>query len=96
MIWLAAVLGAIVGSFLNVVIHRYPREESIVFPPSRCPHCGTHIPEAGVTFFGDPLQAAEEALGEEETERARAEGLAMDKEQIMALVAGGRSTAEGR
>src|SRR5215210_1804529 len=43
MIWLAAALGAIVGSFLNVVIHRYPREESIVFPPSRCPHCGTHI-----------------------------------------------------
>ncbi|HYC87694.1 MAG TPA: prepilin peptidase [Thermoanaerobaculia bacterium] len=43
MIWLAAVLGAIVGSFLNVVIHRYPREESIVFPPSRCPHCGTQI-----------------------------------------------------
>ena len=43
MIWLAAILGAIVGSFLNVVIHRYPREESIVFPPSRCPHCGTHI-----------------------------------------------------
>ena len=43
MIWIAAALGAIVGSFLNVVIHRYPREESIVFPPSRCPHCGTHI-----------------------------------------------------
>ena len=36
-------IGAIVGSFLNVVIHRYPREESIVFPPSRCPHCGTAI-----------------------------------------------------
>ncbi len=36
-------LGAIVGSFLNVVIHRYPREESIVFPPSRCPHCATQI-----------------------------------------------------
>lgn len=43
MIWIAAVLGAVVGSFLNVVIHRYPREESIVFPPSRCPGCGTAI-----------------------------------------------------
>lgn len=47
MTWLFAVyvfaIGAIIGSFLNVVIHRYPREESIVFPPSRCPHCGTHI-----------------------------------------------------
>src|SRR5215213_9388219 len=39
----AFALGAMVGSFLNVVIHRYPREESVVFPPSRCPSCGTHI-----------------------------------------------------
>jgi leader peptidase (prepilin peptidase)/N-methyltransferase len=36
-------LGAIIGSFLNVVIHRYPRRESIVFPASRCPHCRTVI-----------------------------------------------------
>lgn len=35
--------GAIVGSFLNVVIHRYPIEESIVFPPSRCPACRVRI-----------------------------------------------------
>ncbi|MFZ2490377.1 MAG: prepilin peptidase [Thermoanaerobaculia bacterium] len=35
--------GAIVGSFLNVVIHRYPREESIVFPPSHCPRCDAKI-----------------------------------------------------
>lgn len=39
----ALALGAIIGSFLNVVIHRYPREESIVFPPSRCPGCGAAI-----------------------------------------------------
>ena len=35
--------GAIVGSFLNVVIHRVPNEESIVFPNSNCPKCKTPI-----------------------------------------------------
>ena len=40
---LAFALGAIVGSFLNVVIHRVPREESIVFPNSDCPKCKTPI-----------------------------------------------------
>src|SRR5437899_12769558 len=39
----AGVFGAIIGSFLNVVIHRLPREESIVFPNSRCPSCGAVI-----------------------------------------------------
>jgi len=39
----AFAIGAVVGSFLNVVIHRYPREESIVFPPSHCPDCNTNI-----------------------------------------------------
>ncbi len=39
----AFVLGLVVGSFLNVVIHRLPRGESVVFPPSRCPHCGTRL-----------------------------------------------------
>jgi leader peptidase (prepilin peptidase)/N-methyltransferase len=38
-----ASLGAIIGSFLNVVIHRVPRAESIAFPNSRCPSCGTAI-----------------------------------------------------
>lgn len=37
------VFGAIIGSFLNVVIHRLPREESIVLPSSRCPSCGAAI-----------------------------------------------------
>ncbi len=39
----AAVLGLAIGSFLNVVIWRVPRGESIVSPPSACPGCGTHI-----------------------------------------------------
>jgi leader peptidase (prepilin peptidase)/N-methyltransferase len=39
----AGVLGLIVGSFLNVVIHRVPRGESIAHPASRCPHCGRRI-----------------------------------------------------
>ena len=40
---LAGILGVVIGSFLNVVIHRVPREESIVFPSSRCPSCGAVI-----------------------------------------------------
>ena len=36
-------LGAIIGSFLNVVIHRVPLEESIVFPNSACPKCKNAI-----------------------------------------------------
>jgi leader peptidase (prepilin peptidase)/N-methyltransferase len=38
-----AVLGAVVGSFLNVVIVRLPRGESLATPPSRCVSCGTAI-----------------------------------------------------
>lgn len=33
------VIGSAIGSFLNVVIHRVPNEESIVFPNSACPKC---------------------------------------------------------
>ena len=36
-------LGLIVGSFLNVVVHRVPRGGSVVRPPSACPTCGTQI-----------------------------------------------------
>ena len=35
---LANMFGAVVGSFLNVVIWRLPRGESIVRPPSHCPN----------------------------------------------------------
>jgi leader peptidase (prepilin peptidase)/N-methyltransferase len=39
----AGVLGAIFGSFLNVVAYRLPRHESLIAPASRCPHCGTSV-----------------------------------------------------
>lgn len=39
----AFLLGAVIGSFLNVVIHRYPAGLSIVSPPSSCPRCGHRI-----------------------------------------------------
>jgi leader peptidase (prepilin peptidase) / N-methyltransferase len=37
-LWLFTV-GACVGSFLNVVVYRLPRGQSLVHPPSRCPNC---------------------------------------------------------
>jgi len=44
-IWLAFIFafGCCVGSFLNVVIHRLPRDKSIIRPGSTCPACGRHI-----------------------------------------------------
>jgi len=36
-------LGLIIGSFLNVVIYRVPRGESIVYPGSHCPACGHNL-----------------------------------------------------
>jgi leader peptidase (prepilin peptidase)/N-methyltransferase len=38
-----AIVGLLVGSFLNVVIWRVPRNESVVSPRSRCPQCGHEI-----------------------------------------------------
>jgi len=35
--------GCCVGSFLNVVIYRLPRDKSLITPPSACPACGKHI-----------------------------------------------------
>jgi leader peptidase (prepilin peptidase) / N-methyltransferase len=40
---LAGVLGLAVGSFLNVLIYRLPRHESLMFPASHCPACETPI-----------------------------------------------------
>lgn len=40
---LVAVVGLAIGSFLNVVIWRVPRGESVAHPPSACPSCGEPI-----------------------------------------------------
>jgi leader peptidase (prepilin peptidase) / N-methyltransferase len=39
----AGVMGLLIGSFLNVVVWRVPRGESVVHPPSHCPSCDTPI-----------------------------------------------------
>jgi leader peptidase (prepilin peptidase)/N-methyltransferase len=38
------IFGAVMGSFLNVCIHRMPKSESVVWPRSHCPKCGKRIP----------------------------------------------------
>src|SRR5262245_30439087 len=39
----AAVLGLLIGSFLNVVIHRVPLGQSVATPPSHCPVCDREL-----------------------------------------------------
>ena len=47
MIWIypgiALLAGLLIGSFLNVVIHRLPRKQSLIWPGSHCPACGASI-----------------------------------------------------
>jgi leader peptidase (prepilin peptidase)/N-methyltransferase len=43
LVLLAGALGLAIGSFLNVVVWRVPRGESVAHPPSACPRCGHGI-----------------------------------------------------
>lgn len=44
-IWFVFVFanGCCIGSFLNVVVYRMPRDKSLMWPPSACPACNKHI-----------------------------------------------------
>lgn len=59
----AAVVGASIGSFLNVCIYRLPRDLSLVSPPSACPHCNTpiqwhdNVPVLGWLLLGGKCRA---------------------------------------
>lgn len=61
-------LGAVVGSFLNVVIHRVPNEQSIVFPNSACPKCKNpikpydNIPVLGWLLLGGKCRNCREKI----------------------------------
>ena len=44
LMWIGLFVGSCLGSFLNVVAYRVPREVSVVRPGSSCPSCKTPIP----------------------------------------------------
>ena len=55
---LAALTGLILGSFFNVLIYRIPKNISIVWPPSSCPHCAHKIaPWENIPILGYLLLA---------------------------------------
>jgi leader peptidase (prepilin peptidase)/N-methyltransferase len=64
----AALLGAAVGSFLNVCIYRVPRRLSLVYPPSACPNCGRrlawfeNVPIAGWLALGGRCRTCRAAI----------------------------------
>ncbi len=62
------VMGLLTGSFLNVCIHRIPRHESIVHPPSKCPGCGAgirawdNIPVLSYIILGGKCRACKKSI----------------------------------
>jgi leader peptidase (prepilin peptidase)/N-methyltransferase len=65
---LALIVGLAVGSFANVCIHRIPRRESVVTPPSRCPACGAvirafdNVPVLSWLWLGRRCRACRKAI----------------------------------
>ncbi len=63
------VAGLVVGSFLNVLILRLPREQSLIKPPSRCRRCETpirwydNVPVVSWLILGGKCRACGEAIG---------------------------------
>jgi leader peptidase (prepilin peptidase)/N-methyltransferase len=66
---LAAVFGAVVGSFLNVCIYRLPLRKSIMWPGSACPHCGRllswfeNVPIVGYLALGGRCRTCHARIG---------------------------------
>lgn len=67
--WLLGLLGLAVGSFLNVVIHRLPRRQSLLWPGSSCPACGTpirwydNVPVLGWILLGGRCRSCGASIG---------------------------------
>lgn len=65
---IAAVVGAAIGSFLNVCIYRLPRDLSLVSPPSACPSCKApirwfdNVPVLGWILLGGKCRACRAAI----------------------------------
>jgi len=64
----AALFGALIGSFLNVCIHRLPRGASIVWPASACPGCRRelswfeNVPIVSYAFLGGRCRSCKMAI----------------------------------
>lgn len=67
-IWMSCAFGLVIGSFLNVVGHRYLADESIVSPPSHCPNCKTplrivdNIPVVSYLILGGACRACKKPI----------------------------------
>src|SRR5262245_20180655 len=65
---LAMLFGAVWGSFANVCIHRIPRGQSLLRPPSHCPHCERpiawydNLPLLGYLLIGGRCRACRARL----------------------------------